>query len=211
MVPQTGLPAQFAPEDVLRCGYLLEAALLMRPKPSRALVIGLGAGLAPRIFAAHDIDCESVEIDPKVVEIARDKFGFNGHITIADGRAFLRDTSKQYDLIFLDVCTANRLAYHLFTVEALHTISNRLTPQGIAIIQFIGDEGIWSASLFRTLKAAFGDCLMLAGREELGHVGPRWLFASRGRLLNAVRFPFCANRQTVGSDKTGRVRILANG
>jgi len=150
-LPQTGLPAQFAPGDGLRYGYLLEVALLMRPKPSRALVIGLGAGLAPRILAAHGIDCESVEIDPKVLDIARNEFGFVGRTTIADGRAFLRDTSQQYDLIFLDVCTADRLAYHMFTVEALNTLHSRLSPDGIAVIQFIGDDGPWSASLVRTL------------------------------------------------------------
>ena len=184
-MPQTGLPTQFGPGDGLRCGYLLEAALLMRPKSSRALVIGLGAGLAPRLLAAHDINCESLEIDPNVLEIARDKFGFIGHATIADGRAFLRDTSKHYDLIFLDTCTADCLAYHLFTVEALHTLHNRLSPGGVAVIQFIGDDGIWSASLLRTVRAVFDDYLMLAGRAEFGRVGPRWLFASCGRLLNS--------------------------
>ncbi len=177
-LPQTGLPAQLVAGDGLRCGYLLETALLMKPKPSRALVIGLGAGLAPRILAAQGIDCESVEIDPKVLEIARKEFGFVGRATIADGRAFLKNTSQKYDLIFLDVCTTDRLAYHLFTVEALHTLHNHLLPEGIVVIQFIGDDGPWSASLVRTVKAVFGDCLMLAGRRELGRIGPRWLFAA---------------------------------
>lgn len=93
-LPQTGLPADLVRGDGLKCGYLLEAALFLRPKPTRALVIGLGAGLAPRLLAAHGIDCVSVEIDPNVVDIARSKFGFVGRTTLADGRVFLKDTSQ---------------------------------------------------------------------------------------------------------------------
>ena len=46
-MPQTGLPSNLASGDGLRYGYLLEGALLLRPQSTRALVIGLGAGLSP--------------------------------------------------------------------------------------------------------------------------------------------------------------------
>ena len=55
----------------------------MRPQPRNALVIGLGGGLAPRLLAAHGIECHTVEVDPAVVEIARGKFGFTGRATVA--------------------------------------------------------------------------------------------------------------------------------
>ena len=189
-LPQTALPADLVPGDGLKYGYLLEAALSLRPKPARALVIGLGAGLAPRLLAAHGIDCVSVEIDPKVVEIARSEFGFAGRTTLADGRAFLRDTSQKYDLIFLDVCTADRLAYHLFTVESLRDLRNRLSPEGIAVIQFIADDGPWAASLMRTVKTVFRRSLMLAAPMEVGPVGPRWIFATCGHLPDLERESF---------------------
>jgi len=35
-----------------------------------------------------------------------------------------------------------------------------------------------------SLKAVFGDCVMLAGRKELGRVGPRWIFTARGRSID---------------------------
>jgi hypothetical protein len=179
-LPQTGLPADVLPGEGLRRGYLLEAALLVRPAPRDALVIGLGAGLAPRLLSAHGIDCETVEIDPAVVEIARSRFGFAGRMTVADGRAFLQDASRRWDLIFLDVCTSDRLAWHLFTLEAMRVLHDRLTLDGILVIQFIGDDGRWSASLARTVDAVFGRSLMAAAAGRFGGVGPRWLFATRG-------------------------------
>jgi len=179
-LPQTAVPAQLWPGDGLRHGYLLEAALLMRyRRPAHALVIGLGAGLAPRLLSAYGIDCESVEIDPAVVEIAQTEFGFDGPTTIADGRAFLSQSARRFDLIFLDICTAERLPWHLFTVEAMQCLRDRLSAEGILAIQFIGDDGPWSASVARTVDAVFGESLMLSA-EPLGAVGPRWLFAARG-------------------------------
>ena len=127
-----------------------------------------------------------------MVEIARNRFGFAGRVTIADGRTFLTKTSQRYDLIFLDVCTADRLAYHLFTVEALRALGDRLSPDGIAVIEFIGNDGPWSASLLRTVEAVFGRSLVLAARQEVRPVGPRWIFAASAHPLDLAqdsRFP----------------------
>lgn len=165
---------------------------MMRPQTRSALVIGLGAGLAPRLLTAYGIDCDTVEIDPLVVQIARDEFGFTGQTTVADGRMFLSHTPDRWDLIFLDVCTSDRLAWHLFTVEAMWLLRRRLSADGILAIQFIGDDGPWSASLARTAEEVFGDRLMLTAAGPLRMVGPRWLFATRGyppRLPDELLFP----------------------
>jgi hypothetical protein len=181
-LPQTGMPADLAPGDGLRYGYLLEMALVLRPRTQNALVVGLGAGLAARLLAAQGIDCESVEIDPQVAEIARKEFGFAGRATVGDGRAFLARTDRRYDLIVLDICTADRLPWHLFTREAMQLVRARLAPAGILAMQFIGDDGPWSASLARTAEVAFGhgQIMILSGSGDFGGVGPRWLFATCG-------------------------------
>jgi len=198
-LPQAGIPAELAPWDGLRQGYLLEVALSICSQPSRALVVGLGAGLAPRILALHGIDCETIEIDPSVVQTACEQFGFPGRVTIGDGRTVLAQCNHSYDLIVLDVCTSDRLAWHLFTVEAMRILHERLAPGGVLAIQFIGDDGRWSASLARTVEAVFGRSLMLCSPGDAGSIGPRWLFASRemlpppgpdgGRLPWRVVFP----------------------
>ena len=63
----------------------------------------------------------------------------------------------------------------------MRTLRDRLEPDGIAAIQFIGDDGPWSASLVRTVEAVFGRSLMLAAVRDAGRVGPRWLFVTRRR------------------------------
>ena len=180
-LPQTGLVGVLAPWEALQYGYLLEAALSLRPAPRDALVIGLGAGLAPRVLAAHGVPCESVELDPVVVAVARREFAFEGTVTVADGRSFLEHAARQWDLIVLDVCTDERLPYHLFTVEALQTLRRRLAPGGLAAIQFIGDDGAFAARLADTVRAVFAEQTLLAAPGS-GAIGPRWLLASDAPL-----------------------------
>ena len=183
-LPQTGMPERLMPGEALRQGYLLEIALTMRPRTQTALVVGLGAGLAPRILGMYGISCESIEIDPAVVEIARSHFGFKGSVIVGDGRAVLSRDDRSFDLIFLDICTTDRLSRHLFTVEAMRLMRDRLTPAGVLAIQFIGDDGQWSASVVRTVETAFGQerYLVLAPAMSVRPVGPRWVFAFRDSL-----------------------------
>lgn len=176
-LPQSAWPGTIERWEGLRHGYLLEAALVIAGKPRDALVIGLGAGLAPRLLETHGVRCLSVELDDAVVRAARGQFGFTGEALVADGRKYLADTDAQWDLIVLDVCTSDRLALHLFTVEAMTLIRSRLAPGGLLAVQFIGDDGAWSASLAATARAVFGEALVLAPRAELAPVGPRWLLA----------------------------------
>jgi spermidine synthase len=177
-LPQTGLAGPVVPGEGLRRGYLLELALSLGRPIRHCLVIGLGGGLAPRLLEAHGLKCESVEIDASVVRAARREFGFTGRVHVADGRRFLARSDLTWDLIFLDVCTSDQLALHLFTVEALREARQRLTEGGILAIQFIGDDGPWSASVMCTVEHVFGPAVCLAAPGTEGLVGPRWIFAS---------------------------------
>jgi len=164
--------------DGLRHGYLLEAVMLLAGRPRDALVIGLGAGLAPRLLAAHGVRRQSVELDGAVADVARRELGFTGPVIVADGRAYLARTDAQWDLIVLDVCTSDRLAMHMFTVESMRLLQRRLSPGGVLAIQFIGDDGQWSASLVATVRHVFGQAIVLAPKADVGIVGPRWVFAA---------------------------------
>jgi SAM-dependent methyltransferase len=177
-IQQTALVPRIEKWKPLEQGYLLEVALLLKPRTRNALVIGLGAALAPRVLEEHSVECECVEVDPAVVELARRPFGFSGSVTVDDGRRFLQNTEMQWDMIFVDVCTSDRLPWHMFTNEALKIFRKQLSPDGILVIQFIGDRGKWSGSVFRTAEEVFDSVLVLSDSRDGDEARPCWLFAA---------------------------------
>lgn len=180
-LPQAGIPEVIEPWSGLGQGYLLETALMANPYARHALVIGLGGGLAPRLLASHGIECECVELDPKVVEVARREFGLPETIpvTVGDGRAFLERAESRWDLIVLDVCTSERLAAHCFTVEFMQVARRRLAPGGILAIQLIGDRAEWSECVRRTVATAFENTALIETDVFPMPIGPEWIIAGR--------------------------------
>ena len=209
---QTALPTNSGPRSTA-VWRSVELALMMRPTLGTASVVGLGGGLAPRLLAAHGVACRSVEVDPAVIEIARREFAFAGEVTPGDGRAVLARQDRRYDLIFLDVCTADRLPWHLFTIEAMQLIRRQLPPGGILAIQFVGDDGPWSASLVRTVEAAFGSGPLRDGRPTDSPRSGRPAVALRnGGRAAAIARRRCPTRPagTLAADRAGRRRRTAD-
>ena len=174
---------------------------------------GPGGGLAPRLLAAHGVACRSVEVDPAVIEIARREFAFAGDVTPGDGRAVLARQDRRYDLIFLDVCTADRLPWHLFTFEAMQFIRRRLSPGGILAIQFIGDDGPWSASLVRTVRGRVWRGPQRDGGPADSPRSGRLAVALRGRgRAAAIAGRRCSARPagTLAADRAGCRRRTAD-
>ena len=101
--------------------------LLWNSEPERILILGLGAGILPRIF--HQLSANTridvVEIDKTVLEIAEKYFRFSQtravRVYIEDGRNFLqRQPSHQDDVISVDAFTVNgRIPHVLRTIECL--------------------------------------------------------------------------------------------
>lgn len=216
-LPQSGLTGEIAPGEGLRHGYLLEMALFVGRRPRDALVVGLGAALAPRLLEANGVACESVEIDPEVVRLVRRELGFDGVVHVADGRVFLAQSRRQWDLIVLDVCTSDRLAMHLFTIEAMRTVRESLSPDGICAMQFIGDDGPWSAAVLRTVRRVFPSAVCVApalgpvGAWVNGPVGPRWIFAGRDALAPPPDFDADAPVAAMDTSPPWRVVALPEG
>ena len=105
----------------------------------QVLVIGLAAGTIPRQFTAlyGPIEIDGVEIDPTIVEVGRRYFGMtepNLHVHIGDGRAFLHETSKRYDLIAVDAYRLPYIPWHLTTVEFFQEVRAHLDAEGVVAI-----------------------------------------------------------------------------
>ena len=87
----------------------------------------------------HDLlpetDLETVEIDPEIVWVARKFFGFEPDehqiIHVDDGRAFIENSNKRYDIIFLDAYGHDSIPYSLATLEFLEGVRDRLAVGGV--------------------------------------------------------------------------------
>jgi hypothetical protein len=75
-----------------------------------------------------------VEIDPAVIEASRRYMGLddipNLHTVVADGRSFLRSTSKRYDLIVVDAYREEYVPFYLATQEFFSLVRDHLRPGG---------------------------------------------------------------------------------
>jgi spermidine synthase len=123
-------------------------------------VIGLGAGLVPALYEARGIRTDIVDIDPDVVDIARQYFGLavTGDIIVADARYYLNTSPKRYDYVILDVFNGDTTPGHILSREALLLLKERMTDQGILAINLIGSlkhENFMTASIIRTLGSVF--------------------------------------------------------
>lgn len=119
---------------------LFASLLVMEEAPKNILIIGLGGGTMSN--ALHQIYpeaiIENVEIDPAVIKVAREYFGFfeNGSVTskVQDGRIFIKRAGlkqQKYDWIILDAFNGDYIPEHLLTREFLAEAKQILTPKGV--------------------------------------------------------------------------------
>lgn len=142
------------------------------PEGAEALILGLGAGSLVRELELIGFKVEAVEIDARMVELARKYFELSpmAAVTIDDGRHHLRVNDRKYDLIVLDCFAGERIPGHLLTFEAFRTIKERLKDRGMILINYTGhvngSRGYGSRSIARTMKEAGLSVLCYGTRAE---------------------------------------------
>ncbi len=135
----------------------------------RVLMIGLGGGSIQRAYQHYytNVTVETVEIDPVVVNVAKEYFKVQEtpalKIRNQDGRVFLNRTSDRYDVIIMDAYTTSRygssIPPHLTTREFFALASAHLTTNGVLAYNVIGQIQGWRTdfigAMYRTLKEIF--------------------------------------------------------
>jgi spermidine synthase len=114
-----------------------------------------------------DAQIDVVDIDPQIIALAKQYFNFLEddllHAHTQDGRAFIENVQKPYDLIFLDAYTAAGIPKHLATKEFLLSLKKVLKPSGAII------ANMWSTpklnplykSMLRTYQEVFQEVYTL--------------------------------------------------
>jgi hypothetical protein len=144
---------------------------------SSVLIVGAGSGSDVALALARNVGhVDAVEIDPELARIGRQFHPEHVYqdprvtVTVNDGRAFLRGTSRQYDLIVfaltdsLTLVTTTgslRLESFLFTEQALASARDHLTPDGIFVMYNIYREPWLVAKLDRMVADTFSQTPLL--------------------------------------------------
>jgi len=148
--------------SVYEYAYLMQfLPYALNPGGERALVIGLGAGLVPTWFEKQEIPADVVDIDPKVVELARSHFGYRGRgeVFVQDARYFLSQNTRRYDYVVLDVFNGDTTPGHLLSLEAMGLLRTAMTAEGVLAVNLVGElgvEGAMAASVVKTMRQVFG-------------------------------------------------------
>jgi spermidine synthase len=149
------------------------SGLLYVPEPKRVLLVGLGGGVIPRemhhYFPQAAVDV--VEIDPEILSIAQEHFGFRPddrlRVHIADGRVFIRNQLRQqpvpkYDIIILDAFNSEYIPFHLMTKEFLEEVKGVLAEDGVVVANVFYANRLFDAEA-KTYLEAFGRCQAFYG------------------------------------------------
>jgi spermidine synthase len=156
-------------------------------KPRKIAVVGLGAGTLASYGRAGDT-MRFYEINPAVIEIARNKFSFlsrsKAHVETALGDArlsFEREAPQNYDLIVLDAFSGDAIPIHLLTKEAFQVYLGHLRTGGVIAVH-ISNRYLDLEPVVEKLRRNFG--LQSVSVSHFTHPEKYWDFGSFWVLLS---------------------------
>jgi spermidine synthase len=154
---------------------MMMGALYLGPPPRRVLVIGLGGGslVAALESVLPQAHIDAVEVDPAVVRVARQYFGFEPgpRVTVheQDGRVFVKRALRahgSYDLVLLDAYDHEYIPEHLLTREFLEEVKGIMASGAV-----LGANTFSSSRLYdhesATYAAVFGTFFNLKRRNRV--------------------------------------------
>lgn len=125
-------------------------------------LIGSAAGTVPKEYTAvyGDIPIDGAEIDPEIIRVGREYFAMNEpnfNAVAQDGRYFLVNSPRRYDVIAIDAYRPPYIPFHLTTREFFRQCKEHLTENGVVAINVGRTRTDWSLVqvLASTLKAEF--------------------------------------------------------
>ena len=148
------------------------------------LIVGAGTGNDTEVALSHGAkSVDAVEIDPGIASIGRRDNPARPYsdprvtVTIDDGRAFLRNTTKRYDLVVFALpdsltlvsSTANiRLESFLFTDEAFASVRDHLAPAVVFVLYNFYREPWLTDKIAGMLQQTFATPPLVASYPQLG-------------------------------------------
>jgi spermidine synthase len=131
----------------------------------RVLFVGGGGFTGPKRFANdYDATVDVVEIDPDVISVAKEYFRLEEsdrlNVVNADGREYLQETNRTYDVIVMDAYKKDKVPFQLTTQEFMQLANDRLDEDGVLLTNIISAPSGPASKFYRaehkTIDSAFG-------------------------------------------------------
>lgn len=158
--------SRFDPKSVLNDGlywdYFSIYPSLFPGQEVNVAIIGNAGGTIPRLLDKFypGVKIDGVELDPAVSQIAQDNFApFPPSVTLhhTDGRVFLKQTDRRYQVIIIDAYKELAIPAHLSSREFFALIKEHLSPDGLLALNInaTGDESEVYQRFVATLQSEF--------------------------------------------------------
>lgn len=159
----------------------LYAGLFFKAPPERVLMIGLGGAGFHRLFAYAYPQAllQSVELDPKVEELARTHMDFKPTertpVATMDGRLYVKRSREKWDWLILDAFRGGYVPPHLKTQEFYRECASRLADDGLFITNLHAGTELFYSDL-KTLRSVFPQVVLFQtqGRGNVIAVGVKY-------------------------------------
>ena len=161
--------------------YAMASAIMadVYDKKIDVLILGLGTGTYAYqcidFFGEENLNIDGVEIDGKIVKLAKDYFDLpkSVNVYVEDGRAFLNNTKKKYDLIMVDAYRDISVPFQMSSIEFFKEVKEHLNDNGNMVLNmnmFDNEEGSINDYLKGTVKEVFNNvytCETSSTNQEL--------------------------------------------
>lgn len=149
----------------------------------RVLFLGSAGGVAPKQLTAlyPDVRVTAVELDPKVIAVAKRYFGLDDAPRIrqvaADARWYLSAHEARYDIVDIDLYITGNIPFFAATREFFALVYNRLDDDGVMMMNILsmrpGPELV--QPFVRTVRTVFpstflvgrGNYILIASKRPL--------------------------------------------
>lgn len=210
----------------------------LKPDAKNFLIIGGGAFTFPQYLSNKypNASVDTVEIDNKLSQISKQYFNHKPPANLAtyyaDGRQYLNNSTRDYDMIYLDAYSAPVPPFQLLTRQAVARMDDSLNSQGIVVANIVsaseGNKSLLIQAAVSTFSTEFNhvavyrvkpelnpldrqNLLLLASKEEIDTDSLQKLSAVhpefKGMLSNQVNFS--ANSRNILTDNYAPVELLA--
>jgi spermidine synthase len=133
------------------------------------LFLGVAGGTALKqlVTVYPKLTVTGVDLDPAVLNVAREYFGLKGERRIKlvadDARWFVSQAKEKYDVIAIDLYVTGHIPFFTTTKEFFTLVHDRLSENGIVIMNVLSATGTGELlnPMIRTVRAVFPSTFLI--------------------------------------------------